>query len=250
MKDLKYIRGFVTSRREVTPDLWIIRIRPAERIVFLPGQYVTVALPGSTKMVERPYSVASSPAEPELEFFIERVPSGVLTPELYKVPLEGEIYLRRAAKGRFLFDGESVHPNHFMVATVTGVSPYVSMIRDLVARDKHKGQIGQRFVVIQAASLSSELGYHDELSAYALEHSWFRYVPTISRSWLDPAWPSEKGRAEDIVRKYLDASGFLSTNTTAYLCGNPNMIRNVKGVLRRAGFSEESVAEEMYWRAH
>lgn len=249
MNDLKYIRGLVTFRREVTSDLWIIRIQPSERIAFLPGQYVTVGLPGSAKMAERPYSIASSPAEPELEFFIERVPSGVLTPELYRVPLGGEVYLRRAAKGKFLYDDQGGHLNHFMVATVTGVAPFMSMVRDLVARGKQERQIGQRIVVIHAASLSSELGYHEVLAAYALEHSWFHYVPTISRSWLDPAWPGERGRAEDIVRKYLDMYGFLPTNTTAYMCGNPNMIRNVKEVLRRAGFHEESVKEEMYWRA-
>ena len=85
-------------------------------------------------MVERPYSVASSPDEPELEFFLELVPGGELTPQLYQVPVGGEVYLRRMAKGRFLYDSKGNHPNHFMVATVTGVAPYVSMVREFVAR--------------------------------------------------------------------------------------------------------------------
>jgi ferredoxin--NADP+ reductase len=57
------------------------------------------------------------------------------------------------------------------------------------------------------------------------------------------------GRVEDLTRKYLDAFGFTRADTTAYVCGNPAMIENVKGVLKRAGFPKESVKEEVYWVA-
>jgi ferredoxin--NADP+ reductase len=73
------------------------------------------------------------------------------------------------------------------------------------------------------------------------------YVPTVSRPWEDPAWKGEVGRAEDVLRKYLDARGMDATNTTVYLCGHPQMIENAKGLLQRRGFPKESLREEVYW---
>ncbi len=241
------IQGVVTMRRDLTADLWIVTVRPGERIGYRAGQYVTVGLPLGTKTVERPYSVASSPEEAELEFFIERVPDGALTPHLYEIPVRGEILLRRVAKGRFIFDDSSGHKNHFMVATVTGVAPFVSMVRQMVANARRGEPIRHSIVVLQSASLSLELGYCEELADYARQYPWFHYVPSISRLWLDPGWTGEKGRAEDVARKHLDAFGFTPADTTAYMCGNPNMIDNVKQLLRRVGFPKESCKEEIYW---
>ena len=180
-----------------------------------------------------------------LEFFLEPVPHGELTPQLFNVPQGGEVFLRRSAKGRFLLDVASGHRNHFLVATVTGVAPYVSMVRELAERET----VPYQLAILQAASLSSELGYFEELTALAQAHAWLRYIPTISRTWLDPGWKGEVGRAEDVARKHLDALGFTAADTTAYVCGNPDMIENVKGVLRRAGFQKESLKEEVYWVA-
>lgn len=249
MNDSKHVKALVTSRRDVSAGLWIVQVRPEEKISFMAGQYVTAGLPDAGKLVERPYSVASSPEQPELEFFLELVPGGHLTPQLYKVPVGEEIFLRRAAKGHFLFDRSSGRLNHFMVATVTGVAPYLSMVREMVAREAAGQPIPFRVVVLQAASVSQELGYFEELSKLARERTWLRYIPTVSRPWLDPLWPGERGRAEDVTRKHLDLLGFSLADTTAYVCGNPHMIENVKGVLQRAGFPKDSVKQEIYWLA-
>ncbi len=249
MTAAKHVPAVVTSRRDVSSDLWVVRIRPAERIAFTPGQYVTVALNDGNRLVERPYSVASSPRDRELEFFIELVPGGHLSPHLYDIEPGAEICIRRLAKGRFLFDDKSGHLHHFMVATVTGAAPFVSMVRDFAEREAAGEAIPYRIVLLHAASVARELAYCDELSRIARERSFFTYIPTVSRVWLDPAWTGELGRAEDIVRKHLDLLGFTSAETTAYACGNPNMIENVKGIFQRAGFPREFFKQEAYWVA-
>ena len=247
MTDAKHTRGAVVSRRDVTDELWVVRLRPEERIEFQPGQYVTVGLPGDGKLIERPYSVASSPREPELEFFLEIVREGQLSPHLYQVPEGGEVYLRRTAHGRLLFDSQSGNPNHLMVATVTGVAPFLSMLREFAAQEEGGGTIPYSIALIHAASLPVELAYREELSLLARRHGWFQYIPTVSRFWLEPEWQGEVGRCEDIVRKHLDRLRFTPRDATAYLCGNPVMIQNVEGVLRRAGFSKKPIREEFYW---
>jgi ferredoxin--NADP+ reductase len=247
MNGSEHMKGIVTLRRDITDELWVVRLQPEQKISFHPGQYVTVGLPKAGKLVERPYSVASSPRDPELEFFLEVVRRGRLSPHLYDLPEGGEVYLRREAEGNLQFDTQSGHPNHFMVATVTGVAPFLSMLREFVARAAEGQPVPYRVALVDGASFSVELAYRTELSSYAREHDWFDYIPTISRTWLEPAWKGEVGRCEDIVRKHLHGLGFTPRDTTAYLCGNPVMIENVEGILKRAGFARGPIREEYYW---
>lgn len=237
----------VTERRDLTGDLWIVRIRPDEPLKFRAGQYVSIGLPSEEKMIERPYSIVSSPDEPELEIFFELVPHGELTPRLYEIRPGDTVYLRRAAKGLFVYDHAAGHKHHFMVATVTGVAPYLSTVRQFVAQARQGATIPGNITVIEAASLSAELGYDEEFAAYAREFEWLHYIPTVSRVWLDQAWTGERGRAEDVLRKHLDAAGCDLADTTAYLCGHPQMVANGQGILERAGIPKKSIKSELFW---
>jgi ferredoxin--NADP+ reductase len=102
-------------------------------------------------------------------------------------------------------------------------------------------------VLLHGASVSSEFGYLDEMRALTEKFEWFEYVPTISRPWLDPDWPGERGRVEDVVRKHADRFELRPRSASAFICGNPQMIDNVKGALRRGGFEDAAVHEEQYW---
>jgi ferredoxin--NADP+ reductase len=243
----KYQNATVTFRHDHAEDLWTIRVRPEQRLAFRPGQYATLGLEEGGKVVERAYSICSSPLEDEIEFFFELVPEGRLTPPLYYRQVGDRLLMRRHAKGLFTLDGKSGHRKHFLVCTVTGVAPYVSMVRTL-AREARQGRTpDSHFVVLQAASRSWEFAYREELEALVREFNWLKYIPTISRPWEDPAWHGEVGRIEDVLRKHLDALALEPSHTTAYLCGHPQMIENAKGILRRRGFSKEFIREEIYW---
>jgi ferredoxin/flavodoxin---NADP+ reductase len=243
----KFQKVRIVQRRDHTKDLWTIRIAPEEPLVFKPGQYATLGMNTGAKLLERAYSIVSSPLESEIEFFFELVQDGALTPRLYELR-EGDTFLmRRQAKGLFTLDTKSGHANHYMVSTVTGVAPFVSMART-EAREAEKGTPpGGRMVLLQAASRSWELAYDEELRRLAASSPWLEYIPTISRPWEDTAWQGEVGRAEDVLRKHFDRMGLAPETTTAYLCGHPIMIENAQGILQRRGFKKEFIREEVYW---
>ena len=243
----KYQKVAVTYRKDFSPDLWSVRIKPEEPLSFRPGQYATLGVEREGKALERAYSIVSSPLEEELEFFFELVTYGELTPNLYDFHVGDSLLMRRQAKGLFTLDVKSGHRNHFLISTVTGVAPYVSITRTL-AREAEKGDAPTvRLFLLHAASRSWEFAYRDELEALADKFDWLHYVPTVSRQWEDPSWQGEIGRAEDVLRKYLDSYGLSASDTTVYLCGHPQMIENSKGILQRCGFSRESIREELYW---
>ncbi|HUJ32257.1 MAG TPA: FAD-binding oxidoreductase [Candidatus Acidoferrum sp.] len=244
----KFYTARVSYRRDVAPDLWVLRLAPGGEYNFVAGQYATLGVPLSGDFIERPYTIVSSPYENEIELFLERVPHGELTPSLYSLQVGGEVSLLKIAKGRFTLDLKSGHPNHLLLCTVTGVAPFVSYIRTLYAdwkQNRFPAEI--RLHLIQGASRSREFGYREELESIAADVPWFTYVPTVSRPWEDAAWRGEKGRVDDIIRKYADQWKLTAAGTTAYLCGHPRMVTNGMEILERAGFAKASIRKEAYW---
>jgi ferredoxin--NADP+ reductase len=243
----KFQRAEIVSRKDHAEDLWVIRLRPEQKLVFKPGQYVTLGVELPEHVMERAYSICSSPLEDEVEFFIELVVDGGLTPLLYKMTVGDWLWMRRQTKGLFTLENKSGHTKHLLVCTVTGVAPYVSMVRTLAREAEGGKDPGIQLVVLQSASRSWELAYREELEALAQRWGWLCYIPIISRAWEDPKWKGEVGRVEDVLRKYIDSLGLDPINTTPYVCGHPEMIENSKAILRRRGFAKEFIREELYW---
>ena len=244
----QYYRARIIERRDITDDLWMLRIDPGGVYRFQPGQYATLGIVTPEKYHERAYSIVSAPHEKLLEFFIELVPQGDVTPRLYPFGVGDELNLRKVPKGRFTLDTTSGRTNHFLLATVTGVAPFVSYVRSLHHQWKGAQFAGEhKLFLLEGASRSWELGYREELERLAAEVSWLVYVPTISRAWEDKSWKGETGRADDLIRKYTDLWGLTAENTTAYLCGHPIMIENARGVLKRRGWQENAIKKEAYF---
>jgi ferredoxin/flavodoxin---NADP+ reductase len=247
----KHYTARVVERKDLSEDLWVTRVDPGGPFAFKAGQYATLGVDHADKRIERAYSIVSSPYEEgSLEFFLELVPQGELTPHLYKLQEGDTLLCRKIAKGRFTLDLRSGRTNHFLLATVTGIAPFVSYVRTLY-RDWKSGDSpmpgAHKLFCLQGGSRSWELGYREELEKIAAEVPWFKYVATISRPWEDPSWKGETGRVDDLVRKYADQWGLHPDTTTGYLCGHPSMCENGQEILSRAGWQKGSIFEEVYF---
>jgi ferredoxin-NADP reductase len=227
----------VVARRDVTADLMIVRLEPDVPFAFTPGQYCTIGVGG----VERPYSIVSAPGDPTLELFVERVPGGALTPRLWALRVGDRVALRPRAKGAFGLDAR--RPVHLMVATVTGIAPFVSMLRATLGG----GERALRFHVLHGASYGDELAYAVELSALAGRlPSVLTYVPTISRpdEARNRGWTGAVGRVNRLVEGHVVRHALAPAPTAVYACGHPGMTADVVARLAPRGFR---VREERYW---
>jgi ferredoxin/flavodoxin---NADP+ reductase len=248
----KHFVAKILERRELADDLWLIKMDPGGPFKFLAGQYATLGVDHEGKRIERAYSIVSSPYEESfLEFFIELVPQGELTPKLYQLHPGDTLLCRKISKGRFTLDLKSGRTNHLLLATVTGIAPFVSYARTLFA-DWKSGKStmpgNHKLYCLQGGSRSWEFGYREELEKIASEVPWLKYAATISRPWEDTAWKGETGRVDDLIRKYIEIWGLKPENTTGYLCGHPNMVENGRGILQRAGWQKGSMFEEVYFQ--
>lgn len=240
----------ILERKDLSGDLWVIRIDPGGPFSFKAGQYATLGLDHEGKRVERAYSIVSSPYEEGLEFFIELVSHGELTPKLYNLNVGDALLCRKISKGRFTIDLRSGRTNHLLLATVTGIAPFVSYIRTLYADWKNGGDPmpgTHKFYCIHAASRSWEFGYREELETISAEVPWFKYVPSISRPWEDANWKGQTGRVDELIRMYVNEWSLKPASTTGYLCGHPSMCENGQGILSRAGWQKGSIFEEVYF---
>ncbi len=213
---------------------------------FEPGQYMTIGVVADGKMVQRPYSVASAPAEIAdggYEFYVRLVPILRFTTLLWRLPV-GHGMRMIGPKGKFLLEPDD-HRTHLYVSTGTGIAPFISMIRQ-----SQVDHAPRKTVVVHGCSYVDELGYRDVLEAWQQEGTYpVRYVPTISRP-NDPrnaGWTGRTGRAEAIVASVCHDLGLRPDRTVVYICGNPEMILRVEAVLMDHGFPEFHVKKELYW---
>ena len=230
----------ITRREDLTEDLWKIWLEPSQPFTFKPGQYCTIG----AEDIERPYSIVSSPNEPQIELFIELVPlpDGNLTPVLHKLGAGTTLTLRPRAKGIFVFKPD--FKNHLMIGTVTGTVPYVSMLRNH-EEDEIIGDYN--YYVLEGASYFDEFGYDEELADFASRYQNVDFVASCSRpdEARNDGWQGERGRINTLFEKYVERYGLDPSDTCVYACGHPQMIEDVKARAQEAGFHVE---EERFWK--
>ncbi len=247
----------VTQAVQVSPIMKIIRVKP-ENWKFPPfdaGQFVGLGLPPEAprckeattehkppqpdKLIKRAYSIASSSTDDMIEFYITLIHSGQLTPRIFALNIGDKIWMGKKAVGMFTLDQIDPESNVIMVATGTGVAPYMSMLRTNAL--KRKGNI----LVIQGAANSWDLGYSSELRLLDNMFPNFKYYPTITEPEKEPAgWGGDTRFVQDIWISGLVKRlwGFKPTpeNTHIFLCGNPRMVEGMKELLAKEGFTEHS----------
>jgi ferredoxin--NADP+ reductase len=237
----------LVAREDLTDDLALFWVRPdGEPPSFEPGQYMTIGVFADEKLYQRPYSVASPPADiptKGYEFYVRRVPILRFTTLLWRLPVGHQMRMV-GPKGRFMLEPDDDR-THLFISTGTGIAPFISMCRQLLAEGRPR-----RTVMLHGCSYVDELGYRDLLEGWQRDGTYpMTYAPTISRP-ADPrnaGWTGYSGRAEAVVRDVCEANGLTPDGTVVYLCGNPEMIVKAEGVLMEADFPEFHVKKELYW---
>lgn len=251
--------------------LCVITLRPdtGERWWFKAGQYTSLGLDTAEHgFVVRAYSIAGSPLDPDLEFYIALVENGKLTPTIFAQERGATFYFLKPVGHFTLAKGDK--PTAVMVATGTGLAPFVAMIRSLWKAHQAGLPGSQRVILFHGASHVDELVYRDELARYASDaHFDFTYICTSSRP--DPArgWTSATGigRVNEVVRLMLGADlpagrtvalpdgvtasglrALIDPGLTAfYTCGNPGMIEDLRAPAADLGVT--TYLTEEFWKA-
>ncbi len=234
-------------RVDETEDLGYFWVRfDDEATPFEPGQYMTIGVYADGKIVQRPYSVASPPRDAGTEgyeFYVKLVPILRFTTLLWRLPI-GHRMRMIGPKGKFMLEPDDDR-THLFVSTGTGIAPFLAMMRESLAAGAPR-----QTVLLHGCSYANELGYAELLRGWEADGTYpVRYIPTVSRP-NDPrnaSWTGRTGRVETIVEAVCHDMGLRPERTVVYICGNPEMILNVEGILMASGFPEFHVKKELYW---
>jgi len=266
------LNAVIQQRIEVAPGLMVIRVAPDgwELPDFTPGQFAVLGLPPEAPrcdiadpdeeehkpgvLIRRAYSIASSSIAREyLELYITLVRSGALTPRLFALQPGDRLWLGPKITGRFTLDEAPVDADLVLVATGTGLAPYMSMLRTMRPEDD-----GRRIAVFLGARHSWDLGYRSELVTLDRLSPSFSYLSIISRPAEEPVpWSGPAGYVQDLWQgdhlERIWGSRPTPESSRIFLCGNPAMIEDMVVILAEEGFREHSrkqpghVFVERYW---
>jgi ferredoxin-NADP reductase len=236
----------LARRVDLTESLAFIWVRSdGEPIPFEAGQYLTIGVESGGKLIQRPYSVASSARELDdgYEFYLRLVMGGQFTPLVWRLPV-GHGMSIRGPKGKFVLEPDDDR-THVFISSGTGIAPFISMMKTLLADGRPRS-----VVVLHGASYQHDLGYRELLESWQANGEYpCIYIPTVSRPGMaeNEEWNGRVGRVEAIVPAVYDELALTPANSIAYVCGNPDMITAVDQLLLERGFPEEQIKKELYW---
>jgi ferredoxin--NADP+ reductase len=244
-----WIETKIASRRDWAPGLMSLSLE-AGAAPFVPGQFINLGLELAGGRVKRSYSLASAPGEP-CEVYLSLVPDGALTPALFERGPGDSVWLDDRALGFFTLDHVPPAERLWMVATGTGLGPFVAMLRSPTVWQRF-----ERVVVVHGVRYMSHLGYAAELARLLDEHpAQLAYVPALTRE--APPSGALSGRLPALIASgELErrlAIGFDPARDHVLLCGNPAMISEVTSVLATRGLEKHRprkpghVTIESYW---
>lgn len=248
--------GRLSYRKDLTPDLAILRMQPADGGPvpdFRAGQFVTLGIqfPDEDRMTYRAYSISSPPEEKRyFELYIKwttKPVMGKLTSALFGMKEGDTLYWRKPA-GAFTIedkkaDGTPDSRRLVLVASGTGLAPFISYVL-------HLKSIGSKreIVLLHGAKYAQELGYRDILEKMAGGDSLnFKYLPTVSRPdhELSRGWRGNTGRVETLLVDKVDDRSHLEKtvgekvtpeNSFFHVCGYQGTIDSVVSILGPLGF--------------
>ena len=253
--------------------LGVFKLKPdtTDRWWYQAGQYTTLGLDTPTGFVPRAYSIAGSPLDDGIiEFYIALVEGGALTPTIFAQE-PGATFRYLSPKGKFTL-ATAGKKTLVMVATGTGLAPFVAQIRSLWKMHQAGVPSAYRIILFHGAAYSDEFGYAAELEGYAAARTQgfdFTYLKTSSRPDAARGWVPAiaKGRVNEVVRTVLGQpipAGrsvemppgvtaesirelIVPADTAFMACGNPGMIEDLKEPIAHLGVSTYLVEE--FWKA-
>jgi ferredoxin-NADP reductase/ferredoxin len=217
----------------------LLRPRAGKGWDFLPGQYVNIAVPGSGAV--RSYSFANAPGSqgtvlPEqglAEFYIRRLPSGLMSDWLSSGQAAGVETIVSAPMGQFFL--RRAEAPLLMMAGGTGLAPMLSMLRHLAA---HPDRKPARITLLYGTNAPEEMFAADELADLAgklpLE---VRRAAVMAAGGFDGV----TGLVTDLM-----TADMLDDRTDCYLCGPPGMVTAARTFFSDRGVDQKRIFAERF----
>ena len=231
----------VLSVHHWTDRLFSFKTTRDPSLRFLNGHFTMIGLRVNDKPLLRAYSIVSPNHEDHLEFLSIKVPDGPLTSRLQHIQPGDAVVVGRKPTGTLVIDYLLPGRRLYLLSTGTGLAPFMSIIRDPQTYERF-----EQVVLVHGVRRIDELAYHDLLVDHLpndeflgdLVTSRLRYYPTVTREAY-----RNTGRITGLVDSGklcadLGVPPLDAGHDRVMICGSPQMLRDMKGMLEARGFAE------------
>ncbi len=206
------------------------------------GQYLTFRFDHiSEKPIVRSYTMSSSPNQGETcAFTVKRVEGGLVSNWLCDNVSIGTVLRARGPIGRFIYEPEKDRKHLVMVAAGSGVTPFVSIMREYANKLGTPGA-PERMTLVVSYRSRQDLICWDDLTAISQNKN-TKVITTLSR---DPEASSFlHGRLNDDMLTQILAGDY--ENSTFMSCGPQAIMDLAKDHALRHGVPEEQIKTESF----
>ena len=208
-----------------------------ELAYFEAGSYIPVYVKIDGNVVERPYSLCSSPHESEMGIYkitVKASVGGFISTHIINSWKKGDQVVLGAPLKAEVYSPVRDKKEVVALAGGVGVTPFYSMAKAIVDGDNQ-----HKLTLIYGANTYEELLFKEEWKDLERKSNGnFKMVPVIANEDVEGC---EKGFITlDVVKKYADPE-----NTTFFISGPPPMIRAMKKFLDPLGLPRKQVRISM-----
>ncbi len=240
--DMSHAKPFsveqIVGIRYWTPSLLSFTVTRPLELNYLPGQYARIALQVDGSLIWRAFSFVSAPHEKLLEFVAVIVPGGLFTSRLAELQPGDTLHIEHENYGFLTSDRFVDGDDLWMLATGTGIGPFISMLRDPRVWRQFR-----RILLVHGIRNDAERIYRDEL--LSRQAAPFPNQATLSLLYCISSLPhvdDERDIAGRLTKAWDDGSLEAKTacpvtaeQSRVMLCGNPQMIEDMRARLHARG---------------
>jgi glycine betaine catabolism B len=208
---------------------------------YIAGQYLTFRYDDvGPKPLVRSYTMSSSPRQANMcAVTIKRVEGGVISNWCCDKIEPGMVLRARGPIGKFCYDPRTDAPHLFMVAGGSGVTPFVSIMREFGDKLGQAGSPKKMTLLVSFRTPDDLICWRDLQALTPLPGC--RVITTLSRSDDPQFW---HGRIDNpMLEKAIEGA---YTGTTFMTCGPKAIMDLTVEHLRAKGVAEEHIKQESF----
>ena len=204
------------------------------------GHFVMVGLEVDGKPLTRAYSIASANYDEYLEFFSIKVQHGPLTSRLQHLKVGDEVLISRKPTGTLTLHDLLPGKHLYMLATGTGLAPFLSIIKDPETYQRF-----EKIILVHGVRQVDELAYRDVITEELPANEFFGedvrqkliYYPTVTREEFH-----NRGRVTELIEsgKLFQDIGLTALDPNVdrvMICGSTSMLKDTSTLLDTRGFN-------------
>ncbi len=212
------------------------------------GQFVMIGLEVEGKPLLRAYSIVSANYDESLEFLSIKVVNGALTSRLQFLQPNDTLLVSKKAVGSLVVSDLRPAKNLYLLATGTGIAPFMSIIKDPDVYDRF-----DKIILIHGVRYVSELAYRHYILHELPEDEYFGeiiknkliYFPSVTREKFNQSSRITRLISTGELGHQLGLPSLNPKSDRVMICGSSEMLKDTSKLIQNLGFSASKHSGEI-----